>query len=54
MNTKHITINLLPQSGNAWFCIMLAVVLSSMVWAFSSTMPTHKEHCQCATTAHGK
>jgi hypothetical protein len=34
---KNITINILPQSGEAWLCIAVAVVLGGLTWGLSNT-----------------
>lgn len=51
MESKHITINVLPQSSEAWFFIACAVAAMSVAYVFGNIEPTKSLEVQKAEIA---
>ena len=43
---KNITINILPQSSEAWLFIAIAVVLGGLTWGLSNSDDTYRIECE--------
>ena len=43
---KNITINILPQSSEAWLFIAIAVVLGGLTWGLSTSDDTYRVECE--------